>query len=296
MDIVLPARVPLAALGPEMVQLAMSRRPAIAPPGTHDDQDGAWIIGRIGQAALDHDASLGEHGIADGTLLHLQRRAVAEPEPLFDDVIDAVAVTGTARFAQWDAAAARRVAAVVAVVCALARAALLVAPSLGVVSGPLRAAHGPPPARTLTAALIALGATVASPILTRVYAEPSAGAVAGFCGLPFAAAAGALAPAARIGAPGVLLASVALFAAAAVCAHTGAAATTDRVALGVHTAAAGTAVLVGPTAAAALGGGPSGPALGAGLMAAAVAALSVAPRLTVLLSRLPLPPVPSRDM
>lgn len=299
MDIVVPARVPLAALVPELVQLAMSRRPAIAPPRNHDDPDGSWIIGRIGHAGLSQDRSLAEHGIVDGTLLHLQRRAAAEPEPLFDDVIDAVAVAGSSRFAQWDASTARRVAVIVAVACALAGAALLLWPSLP--SGPwaspdpMSDAPGPPIARTVTAALIALAATGACPIVSRTCADPPAGAAVGLCALPFAFGAGALAPAARIGAPGVLLGAVAVLLCAVTCVRVGALAVAGGPGLPAHTAAAGTAVLVGAAAAEGLGGA-SARAVGAGLLIAGVAALSLTPRLTVLLSRLPLPPVPSRDV
>ncbi|MDN5757690.1 MAG: type VII secretion integral membrane protein EccD, partial [Tomitella sp.] len=103
MDIVLPAAVPVAALIPELVDLTMSRRPAIAAPADHNDPDGTWILGRVGHPPLDHDRSLADQSVVDGALLHLQRSAVAEPEPLFDDIIDAVAVAGTARFAQWGA-------------------------------------------------------------------------------------------------------------------------------------------------------------------------------------------------
>ncbi|WP_182349030.1 type VII secretion integral membrane protein EccD [Tomitella gaofuii] len=301
MDVTVPAAVPVAALIPELVALTATRRPTIAPSHTHGEADSAWVLAPVGAAPLSPEGSLADQGVVDGTLLHLQRSAAAAPEPLFDDVVDAVSVAGAQRFSQWGPAAARRLAFAVAVAAASAGAWLLLAPSLpdlpllprtawtagvpGAVPG--TAMHA---ARMAVAAACAVLAAIACPVLARVYRDAGAGMVLGFCALPFAFAAGALLPQPLVGPAGLLTGCAFAGVCAVACARAGGAG------VPVHSATATACLTIGTAAALAIIVHPAPPALGAGLLVAAVVVPAVAPRLTVLLVRLPMPPVPSRDI
>ncbi|WP_200176308.1 type VII secretion integral membrane protein EccD, partial [Tomitella cavernea] len=300
-DVTVPAAVPVAALIPELVGLTAAHRPTIAPSHSHDEADSAWVLAPVGAAPLSPEGTLADQGVVDGTLLHLQRSATAAPEPLFDDVVDAVSVAGAQRFAQWGPAAARRLAFAVAMAAAAAGAWMLLAPSLpdlpllpraawtagvpGAVPG--AAAHA---ARVAVAAACAALAAIACPMLSRVYGDAGAGMVLGFCALPFAFTAGALLPQPMVGPAGLLAGCAFAGACSVACVRIGGAG------IPVHTATATACLTIGAAAAAATLAHPDTQALGAGLLVAAVVVPALAPRLTVLLVRLPMPPVPSRDI
>ncbi|WP_158726338.1 type VII secretion integral membrane protein EccD [Tomitella fengzijianii] len=295
-DVTVPASVPVAALIPELVELTSAHRRTIAAPHAHDEDGAVWVLAPVGAAPLSPESTLAEQGIVDGTLLHLQRSAAAAPEPLFDDVVDAVSVAGAERFAQWGAPAARRLAFAVAVTAASAGAWMLLAPSLpdlpllprtAWTSGTPGTAQG---ARTAVAAVCAVLAAIASPVVARVYGDAGTGRVLGYCALPFAFVAGALLPQPLVG-PAGLLAGCAFAAACAV-----ACSRAERSGILVHTATTTACLTVGSASALAAFTHPGAQATGAGLLVAAVVVPALAPRLTVLLVRLPMPPVPSRDV
>ncbi|WP_024795848.1 type VII secretion integral membrane protein EccD [Tomitella biformata] len=283
MDIALPARIPVAAMLPELVALTLSRRNSIEPQDPRDDPRTRWTLRAIGEAPLDSAASLAEQGVRDGALLLLGSEDLIDSEPLFDDVIDAVSTANAARFPEWGAPASRLLAQIVAIVAAVLAATMLADPlgHLSDSSGMLRA---------LISITAALGFLAASPIVARIYRDPQVGATLGYCVAPFAFVGGALLPQAAIGGPGLLL---------------GAVFTACASILALRMSGAGqlahTAIITVSTLATLAAGVDAifdlpGRRIGVGLLLASVAALSLAPRLTILLARLPLPPVPSRDV
>ncbi len=282
-DITVPAQVPVAALVPELVELIRARRPDISAPDT-PAPEGSWRIGRIGHPPLDPERTLADQAIVDGTLLHLQPTATAAPEPLFDDVIDAVATVGAAHRTQWDPRAARLVSQGIAVATALTAAAVLLLPSLGRDAG--RSSVVP---QVLTAGACALAAMAACAVVSRIYRNPGVGAVLGYCALPFAFAAGLLAPHPQPGPPGVLLGTALASGCAVVCARASGAVL-------VHTAVASFGILTSAVAGVSSVTGAGASTAGSALMIGAAGMLSIAPRLTLLVGRLPMPPVPSRDV
>lgn len=283
MDIALPANIPIAALMPELVTLTLSRRRSIEPQDPRDDPRTRWTLRAIGRPPLDSAASLAEQGVRDGALLLLGSEDLIDSEPLFDDVIDAVATANAARFPEWGVAASRALAQVLAVLAAVLAATMLADPLrlLEPSTGLLRAS---------LAMVAALCFLAASPIVARIYQDPQVGATLGYCVAPFAFVGGALLPQSPIGGPGLLL---------------GAAVTACASVLALRMSGAGQLAHTAIITASVLGTLAAGadavldlPArrIGVGLLLASVATLSFAPRLTILLVRLPLPPVPSRDV
>lgn len=283
MDIALPARIPVAAMLPELVTLTQSRRSSIEPQDPRDDPRTRWTLRAIGQPPLDSAASLAEQGVRDGALLILGSEDLIDAEPLFDDVIDAVGAANAARFPEWGPGVSRLLAQIVAIVCSVLAATMLADP-LGLLadsSGPLRA---------LIAIVAALAFLAASPITARIYDDAQVGASLGYCAAPFAFAGGALLPQSTIGGPGLLLG-----AAFAACASI-LALRMSGVGQLAHTAIITASALAAAAAGAAVLFDLPTRRVGVGLLLLSVTCLSFAPRLTILLARLPLPPVPSRDV
>lgn len=283
MDIALPASIPVAAMIPELVALTQSRRRSIEPQDPRDDPRTRWTLRAVGQPALDPAQSLSEQGVCDGALLVLGSEDLIDAEPLFDDVIDAVGAANAARFREWGPAASRTLAQVCAVAAVVVAAALLADP-LGLLS-PSSAIL-----RAVLADITALLFMSASPIIARVYDDPQVGGTLGYCAAPLAFVGGALLPAAAIGVPGLLLGAVFTAGASVLCLRMSGAGQL------AHTAI----VTVGTVFALAAGADAafdlSSRRIGVAMLLVAVAGLSFAPRLTILLARLPLPPVPSRDV
>lgn len=283
MDIALPANIPVAAMIPELVSLTQSRRRSIEPQDPSDDPRTRWTLRGVGQPPLDAALSLAEQGVCDGALLVLGSEDLIDSEPLFDDVIDAVGSANSARFREWGVPASRMLAQVFAIVAVVLAATLLADPLslLTESSSMLRAALA------LVASLLLMAA---SPIVARIYVDPQVGASLGYCAAALAFAGGALLPAARIGVPGLLLGSVFAAGASVLCLRMSGAGQL------AHTAIITAGTLFALTAAADILFDMPSRRIGVALLLVSVAGLSFAPRLTILLARLPLPPVPSRDV
>ncbi|WP_296139515.1 type VII secretion integral membrane protein EccD [uncultured Tessaracoccus sp.] len=90
-DLALPGSVTLSELLPSICKFAglESNSPT--------DAVHAWVLQRFGQDPFDLYAPIGKLGIRDGETLHLRQRENAMPDVAFDDVVDAVASTTSAR-------------------------------------------------------------------------------------------------------------------------------------------------------------------------------------------------------
>lgn len=267
-DVALPSDVAVADLLPMLLEMARESTP------DGGARHGGWALARLGQAAMESTRTLTGSGVLDGELLQLCKRAESPPPPLFDDVIDAVALSTPGSYRPWTEATAR------ALGGGAAGAALLTAAIAVYLAGP-----GLVEALTAAGAgvlLVAVGATV-----SRVYHDPRAGTVLAASALPLAFVAGLYAVPDGPGRPNLLLASVAVLVFAA--------ASTSLLGAGVtvFTAAAAAAVLgAGATLVAVLVAHPVA-GIAAGTAAVALVGLSFAPRLTIQLARLPLPAVPT---
>ncbi|MFC4604683.1 type VII secretion integral membrane protein EccD [Rhodococcus kronopolitis] len=283
-DLAVPTEVPVAMLVPGIVDLldqhnnsTIHYSAATFDESADDSGVTRWALSRIGQEPLAATATLAEHGVRDGEMLLLAAAARSAPPPLFDDLMHNVAAVDAERYRRWDAASARAMGTVVAAAATgTGSAALLVARSDG--DGILGA---------LTALAVAVLAATAGAVFSRVYRDHAAAVALVGCALPMSAAGGALLVPGGLGAAH-------LFLGAATCAA--------FAVLALRASGVGLALCTGTAAAATLLGAAAGTAtlteqpphaIGAVLAATALAGLAAAPRLSILLATLPLPPVPS---
>ncbi|GIJ49688.1 type VII secretion integral membrane protein EccD [Virgisporangium aliadipatigenens] len=101
-DVALPSEVPLADVLPTLLRFA-GERLADDPDGRH-----GWSLARLAGAPLDIARTPLQLEIRDGDMLYLRPRGAAAPEPVFDDVVDAVATATQTRPGRWIAANTRR--------------------------------------------------------------------------------------------------------------------------------------------------------------------------------------------
>lgn len=277
-DVGLPAAIPVAALIPDLVSLISSRSPepedVEARPTPVRDH---WTLSRVGREPIAPGRSLAEAGVRDGDLLILRSVPARESAVLFDDVIDAVARLGGAQFTSWNAAAARMMGYAVAVGASILMALTLLHQ---------RSTHDDvwPVA---VAILVTVAFVVAGAVVGRYYLDRATAAVASLCAVPFALATGMMLPPGDFGAPHLTLACAVTIVVAA---------------LSYRISAAGPLINAAVITAGVFGAGAAGAqmlwspgtvGIGAALCALAVLAISMAPRITILLARLPLPPVPT---
>ncbi len=275
-DVALPADVVVSDLLPILLNMAKEATP------DGGVRHGGWCLAKLGDSPLDPARTLASLGIIDGELLQLRRRNENPPPPLFDDVVEAIAESAADSFRPWTKETARRFGHIAGALALITAAVSLF------LSGPVFGGDG----NALLAAIFAGGAAIASlatgAVLARAYAAPDTGVLIVAAGsLPAAFVAGFYVVPGEIGRPHVLLGSimVLVFASAAImlvgtgvtvfiAAATGAAATT---------AAFTFATLVAHPIA----------GIAAATGAVALAAMSLLPRLTLQLAKLPMPVVPS---
>ena len=266
-DVALPSDVAVADLLPMLLDMA---RETSSDGGV---AHGGWCLARLGESALDPSRTLGSVGILDGDLLQLRRRVENPPPPLFDDVVDAIAGSAPGSFRPWTAATARlmgRVAGGLALVAAAA--ALLLA--------------GPGLAAALAGGVAGAAAVAVGAVLVRVYGDVATGVVVAACGPLLAFVCGLYLVPAEVGRANVLLASVLMLVVAAGALLVIGRGTTAFVALATAATLTSAAALVATLVAHPL------PGIAAGAAAVAVGGISVLPRLTIQLAKLPLPQVP----
>jgi len=272
-DVALPAGVAVADLLPMLLDMAKEATP------DGGARHGGWCLAKMGESPLDPSRTLASLGVVDGELLQLRKRSENPPPPLYDDVVDAIAESAPDSYRPWTKQTANRIG-YIAGALALIMAAVTV-----LMTGPLFGGSHLGAAITSGAAAVvsvALGAVIA-----RGYqAETTGVLIAAAGGLPMAFVSGLYIVPGATGRASLLLASALVLIVAS--------ASIMLVGAGVTTfVAAGTAALIGVIAftIAVLIAHPA-PGIAAGTAAVSLAGLSVLPRLTIQLARLPLPNVP----
>jgi type VII secretion integral membrane protein EccD len=272
-DVALPAGVAVADLLPMLLEMAKETTP------DGGARHGGWCLAKLGDSPLDPSRTLASLGVIDGELLQLRRRTENPPPPLFDDVVDAIAEASPDSYRPWTKQTARRIG-FVAGALALVFAAITV-----FMAGPMYGGNAVGAA--VTAGASAIAAVALGAVIARSYQQETAGVlIAAAGGLPMAFVSGLYIVPGATGRPSLLLASsLVLITASASIMLIGAGVTTF--------VAAGTASMIGVLAFG-IGTLIAHPAEGiaAGTAAVALAGLSVLPRLTIQLARLPLPNVP----
>lgn len=273
-DVALPADVAVADLLPMLLEMAKE----VTPDG--GARHGGWCVARLGEAPLEPSRTLASLGVVDGDLLQLRRRSENPPPPLYDDVVDAIAESQPASFRPWTKETAHRIGHAAAVLALLAAAAavLLAGPFGGGTNG-----LGAAIAAGVTAILaVTIGATVA-----HVYQGPTTGVViAAAGGLPMAFVCGLYVVPGSPGRANLLLACVFTLIVAAGSIMVVGTGHTVFVAAGTASGLGAIAFLIATLIAEPTAG------IAAGAAAVALAGLSILPRITIQLAKLPLPSVP----
>lgn len=277
-DMAIPVDVPVALVIPSVVDMVAQHS------RTNDfDNEGEryepaeWVLARIGHPPFSNSLSLGEQGVRDGELLMLESASHIAPTPLFDDIMYNVAIADADHYLGWTPRTARITGSVLAAITMLVGCfGLLAAPdALPVwVSGSL-------------ALFVAILCVVAGTVLSRMYGDTGSALVLGGCALPAAFTAGMLFVPDHYGWAHLLLGAT-LFGAIAVLAWR-----VTGVGLALFIGSATLAVFAIPAALVGLLGDQPVRAIGAVVAAAGLAGLSLSPRVSMLLAKLPLPPVPA---
>lgn len=273
-DLALPSDIPMANLLPMLLDLAGE---SSADGGS---KHGGWCLAKLGGEAIDPDRSLSSLGVVDGDLLQIRPRNDNPPAPLFDDVVDAIAAAAPDSYRPWNERTARTLGLIAAGLALLASAAGLL--RAGAVAGAGLSAGA-------LAGVTAVVALIAGVVTARVYGETSAGVVVAAASLPLGFVGGLyIVPGGATGfhsANFLLACTLTLVLAAASIAMLGAGITPF--------VACATAAALGALAflSASLVHRPAA-GIAAGAAAVALAGISALPRLTIQLSRLPMPQIP----
>lgn len=277
-DMAIPVDVPVALVIPSVVDMvAQHSRTNDFDNSGEQFQPAEWVLARIGQPPFSNSLSLGEQGVRDGELLMLESADHVAPSPLFDDIMYNVAIADTDHFRSWSPRLARITGSIIAVLTMLAGCVgLLAAPDAmpGWITGSV-------------AAVLTILLVVAGTVMSRMYGDTASALIFGGCALPSAFAAGMLLVPDHYGWANLLLGSVLLGATAVLAWRV------SGVGLTLFIGATTLSVFAVPAALVGLLTDQPVKAIGGVAGALALAALSMAPRVSMLLSKLPLPPVPS---
>jgi len=144
-------------------------------------EHGGWVLQRLGGPALDETSTVAGLGLRDGEAVYLRPRSDQIPPVHFDDLADGIATGMRQRSGAWRPEMIRW--------SALGLLAVILASGLGVLSLP-----GPPQARLLSAAAVAVVSLAGAFALTRAGGDRAFGLVAALAGIGYAATAGLIAP------------------------------------------------------------------------------------------------------
>ncbi|WP_436492358.1 type VII secretion integral membrane protein EccD [Actinokineospora sp. HUAS TT18] len=272
-DVALPADVSVADLLPMLLDMAKEATP------DGGARHGGWCLAKLGDNPLDPSRTLGSLGIVDGDMLQLRKRAENPPPALYDDVVDAIAESTPDSYRPWTKETANRIG-------HIAGAIALVVGALAVfMAGPMWGGGNLGPA--ITAGVASVVAVAVGAVIARGYQSQTTGVlIAAAGGLPLAFVSGLSIVPGYPGRASLLLACALVLIVAS--------ASIMLIGTGITTfVAAGTAAALGVLAfgVATLVAHPA-EGIAAGTVAVALGALSVLPRLTIQLARLPLPNVP----
>lgn len=272
-DVALPADVAVADLLPMLLEMAKEATP------DGGARHGGWALAKLGDGPLDPSRTLASLGVIDGELLQLRKRNENPPPPLYDDVVDAIAESDPDSFRPWTKETARRIGHIGGglALFAAALALFMGGPMFGGNALAAAIAGG-----VGSIACIALGATLA-----KMYDAADTGVlIAAAGGLPLAFVSGFyIVPDVSVRANLLLASVLVIIVAAAAILLIGAGITTFI--------AAATAATLGTIAflLATLIAHPA-PGIAAGTATIALAVISMLPRATIWLAKLPLPHVP----
>ncbi|HWD05538.1 MAG TPA: type VII secretion integral membrane protein EccD [Amycolatopsis sp.] len=273
-DVALPADVAVADLLPMLLEMARET----SPDG--GARHGGWALAKLGDAPLDPSRTLASLGVVDGELLQLRKRNENPPPPLYDDVVDAIAESTPDTFRPWTKETARRFGHVAGgLALFLSALALFMGGSLYGGSSIASAVIGGLGA----IACVAVGAT-----LVKGYQAESTGVlIAASGGLPLAFVAGFyIVPGLTVRA-NLLLGAVLVLIVAAVCILVIGAGIRVFIAAATAGVFGAIAFLVATLVTVSAAG------VAAGAVAVSLACISMLPRATIWLAKLPLPHVPS---
>lgn len=282
-DVALPADVAVADLLPMLLEMA---REATPDGGA---RHGGWALAKLGDQPLDPSRTLASLGVVDGELLQLRRRDENPPPPLYDDVVDAIAEADPDAYRPWTQQTARRAGHIAGGIGLFAAALALFlggGSGLALLTGGI-AGGGAPLVSAIAGGVGAIACVAVGAVLARSYqAEATGVVIAAAGGLPLAFVSGYYIVPGLSERPNLLLACVlvVVFAAASIL-LLGSGVITFIAAASVGTVFA-LAFLAGTLLDAPV------QALAAGATAVALAAISVLPRATIWLAKLPLPNVP----
>ncbi|KAA5833456.1 type VII secretion integral membrane protein EccD [Saccharopolyspora hirsuta] len=284
-DLALPSDVSVADLLPMLLEMARETTP------DGGSRHGGWVLARLGDSQpLEPNQSLSAQGIVDGDMLQLRRGADNPPPPLYDDVVDALAEAEPGSYRPWTKETAAKVGHTAGALAMIGAAA-----ALGL-AGPAGLLHHLDTTTSVVyqivaaviGVVVAIFATGVGSIVTRAYAAPTTGTViAAAGGLPFAFVAGFNIVPGNALEPRLLLASALTLIFASV--------SIMVIGAGIVTfIAAATAGAFGTIAfiIATLVPQANEAGIAAGAAAIGLAGISLLPRITIQLAKLPLPHVP----
>ncbi|WP_454194215.1 type VII secretion integral membrane protein EccD [Nocardia sp. Marseille-Q1738] len=277
-DMAIPVDVPVALVIPSVVDMVAqhSRTNEFDNEGERFEP-AEWVLARIGHPPFSNSLSLGEHGVRDGELLMLESASHTAPTPLFDDIMYNVAIADADHYRSWTPRVARITGSVLAAIT-------MIVGCLGLLLSPGSLPIGVGGSVALVVAILLV---VAAMVLSRMYGDTGTALVLGGCALPAAFTAGMLYVPDHYGWAHILLGSV-LTGATAILAWR-----VTGVGLALFIGAATLAAYAVPAALVGLLTDQPERAIGAGAAALGLGGLSLAPRVSMLLAKLPLPPVPS---
>ncbi len=272
-DVALPADVAVADLLPMLLEMAKEATP------DGGARHGGWALAKLGDAPLDPSRTLASLGIVDGELLQLRKRNENPPPPLYDDVVDAIAESDPDSFRPWTPETARRIGHIAGGLALIAAALSLFLGGSFFGGSSLTAAIA---GGVGAIACVAIGATLAK----AYQAEATGVLIAAAGGLPFAFVSGfSIVPGLSLRANLLLASGLVVIIAGVSILVIGSGITTFIAAatagvFGVIAFAVGT-LIAHPAA-----------GIAAGAAAIALACISILPRATIWLAKLPLPHVP----
>lgn len=277
-DVALPSSLPVAALLPDLVTLIESRNPRRHKDDpARDEKREHWTLSKVGSDPIDSHRTLSEAQILDGDLLILKSVVSREAPALFDDVIDAVGRLNESRFVNWSPKSARVMAYIVAIVASLTATGVLALSRL----------HSDTWIPGVISLLLGIAFVVATIVVNRAYKDPRTATILAACAQPLMFGGALLVTPHAFGSAHLTFACAASLVTAVV----------------VYRVTAVGPMLHSALLMASLGGlissglvlifGFSAQHVGVGLSAVAVLCVLLAPRFTIGLARLPLPPVPT---
>ncbi|WP_053733121.1 type VII secretion integral membrane protein EccD [Nocardia sp. NRRL S-836] len=276
-DVALPADVAVADLLPMLLDMA---REATPDGGV---RHGGWCLAKLGDSPLDPARTLASLGVVDGELLQLRRRNENPPPPLYDDVVDAIAESDPDSFRPWTKETAQKFGHLAGALALIGSAVALF------LSGPVTTAgKGSALAAAIAAGVTAIAALATGATIARAYKAASTGVLIAACGsLPMAFVAGFHAVPGVNFEPKMLLASALMM----IFAWGGILLIGQGVTVFIAAATAGTISALAFLVATFVEHPLAGVAAAAG--AVALGAMSMLPRITLQLAKIPPPVVPT---